>query len=121
MTKEPYASAERVFWVVDNGSSHRGQKAVERLQGPWPTLRLVQLPIHASWLNQIEIVFSIIQRKLLQPNQFDSTARLARALNEFEHYYNEIAEPFDWTFTSSDLADLLARIATHEPALALAA
>jgi transposase len=53
MTTEPYASATRVFWVVDNGSSHRGRSSVERLEGAWPNLRLVHLPIHASWLNQV--------------------------------------------------------------------
>jgi len=51
MTTEPYASASRVFWIVDNGSSHRGQASIDRLQGAWPTLRLIHLPIHASWLN----------------------------------------------------------------------
>ena len=117
MVKEPYASAKRVLWIVDNGSSHRGQKAVDRLEGRWANLRLVHLPVHASWLNQIEIV----QRKLLQPNDFDSTAQLARSLNEFERHYNELAEPFDWNFTSSDLADLLARLAAYEPTLSLAA
>ena len=121
MTKERYASSPRVFWIVDNGSSHRGQASIDRLEGRWPNLRLIHLPVHASWLNQIEIVFSIIQRKLLQPNDFDSTAQLARALNEFERFYNEIAEPFAWNFTSSDLADLLARLAAHEPALRVAA
>ena len=65
MSSEPYANAKRVFWIVDNGSSHRGQKAVERFEAEWPTLRLVQLPFYASWLNQIEIVFSVIQRKVL--------------------------------------------------------
>jgi hypothetical protein len=70
MSTAPYASAERVFWVVDNGSSHRGQASVDRLQGAWPNLRLVHLPIHAFWLNQIEIYFSIVQRKVLNPNDF---------------------------------------------------
>jgi hypothetical protein len=54
MTVEPYASARR---VVDNGSSHRGRASVERLEGAWPNLRLVHLPVHASWLNQVEIYF----------------------------------------------------------------
>jgi hypothetical protein len=72
MTREPYASASRVFWVVDNGSSHRGEKAVRRLASRWPNLILVHLPIHASWLNQVEIYFSILQRKVLTPNDFDS-------------------------------------------------
>ena len=62
MTSEPYASARRVFWVVDNGSSHAGQASIERLEGAWQNLRLIQLPIHASWLDQIELHFSILQR-----------------------------------------------------------
>ncbi len=125
MTKEPYASAPRVFWIVDNGSDHRGNASIDRLQGRWPTLILVHLPVHASWLNQVEIYHSILQRKLLAPNDFASTAELARALNDFERHYNEIAEPFDWTFTRDDLADLLTRIDKRERerefALALAA
>jgi hypothetical protein len=67
MTSEPYASAQRVFWIVDNDSSHRGQRSIDRLQGAWPSLVLVHLPVHASWLNQIEIYFSILQRKALTP------------------------------------------------------
>jgi len=123
MTKEPYASARRVFWIVDNGSDHRGKASIDRLQGRWPNLILVHLPVHASWLNQVEIYHSIIQRKLLNPNNFESTAELARALNDFEHRYNEIAQPFDWTFTRDDLANLLTRLDDHphDPPLTLAA
>ncbi len=121
MTKEPYASARRVFWIVDNGSSHRGQKSVERLRRRWPNLVLVHLPVHASWLNQIEIYYSIVQRKLLEPNDFDSLPELARTLNAFEHHWNEIAEPFGWNFTRDDLAAVLERLAAHEPQLQLAA
>jgi len=123
MTKEPYASARRVFWIVDNGSDHRGKASIKRLQGRWPTLILVHLPVHASWLNQVEIYHSIIQRKLLAPNDFASTTELARALNDFERHYNEIAKPFEWNFTRDDLADLLRRLDEHErvSALALAA
>jgi hypothetical protein len=123
MTKQPYASARRVFWIVDNGSDHRGEASIRRLEGRWPTLILVHLPVHASWLNQVEIYHSIIQRKLLEPNDFESTAELARALNEFEHHYNQIAKPFDWTFTRQDLAGLLDRLDQKErdPPLALVA
>ena len=74
MTREPYASAPRVFWIVDNGSDHRGKASVKRLQKRWRNLILVHLPVHASWLNQVEIYHSIIQRKLLAPNDFASTA-----------------------------------------------
>ena len=123
MTKEPYASARRVFWIVDNGSDHRGKASVKRLEGRWPTLVLVHLPVHASWLNQVEIYHSIIQRKLLDPNDFDDTTALARALNDFERHYNQIAQPFDWTFTRQDLAELLDRLDQRQsdPPLTLAA
>ena len=121
MTKQPYASARRVFWIVDNGSSHRGKKAVQRLEQRWPNLILVHLPVHASWLNQIEIYFSIVQRKVLEPNDFNNLADLARTLNAFEGHWNEIAEPFQWNFTRDHLAALITRLATHEPQLQLAA
>lgn len=73
MSREPYCSAQRVFWVVDNGSSHRGQASIDRLQGRWHNLVLVHTPVHASWLNQVEIYFSVVQRKVLTPNDFAST------------------------------------------------
>jgi hypothetical protein len=114
MTKQPYASARRVFWIVDNGSDHRGQKSIDRLQGRWPNLILVHTPVHGSWLNQVEIYHSIIQRKLLDPNGFDDTAAVARALNDFEHRYNEIAQPLDWNFTRADLAALMDRLDERE-------
>jgi transposase len=116
MTLEPYASARRVFWVVDNGSSHRGQASVDRLEGAWPNLRLIHLPIHASWLNQIEIVFSIIQRKVVNPNDFLDLDHIAERLAAFEDRYNATAEPFDWRFTRDDLNNLIERIAIHDPA-----
>jgi len=75
MTKEPYASARRVFWIVDNGSDHRGKASIKRLQGRRPTLILVHLPVHASWLNQVEIYHSIIQRKLLAPQRLHQHRR----------------------------------------------
>jgi hypothetical protein len=116
MTAEPYASAKRVFWVVDNGSSHRGQASIDRLEAAWPNLRLIHLPVHASWLNQIEIVFSIIQRKVVTPNDFTDPGQIAHRLAAFEHRYNAIGEPFDWRFTRNDLNDLLERIAQYDPA-----
>ena len=115
MTVEPYASARRVFWVVDNGSSHRGQTSVDRLESAWPNLRLIHLPVHASWLNQIEIVFSIIQRKVVTPNDFFDLDQIEMRLADFEDRYNQTAEPFDWTFTRDDLNEFLDRIAQHDP------
>jgi DDE superfamily endonuclease len=110
MSTAPYASAERVFWVVDNGSSHRGQASVDRLQGAWPNLRLVHLPVHASWLNQIEIYFSIVQRKVLNPNDFTDLGEVAHRLLAFQRRYEQTAVPFDWRFTRADLDDLLRRL-----------
>jgi transposase len=115
MTTEPYASARRVFWVVDNGSSHAGRASVERMRTAWPTAALVHLPVHASWLNQIEIVFSVIQRKVVKPGDFADLHALAQRLIAFEARYNLNAAPFDWRFTRADLADLLARIDAHQP------
>ena len=77
--------------------------------------------MHASWLNQLEIYFSIVQRKLLEPNDFDNLAELARTLNAFERHWNQIAEPFTWNFTRHDLATLIERLTAHEPQLQLAA
>ena len=78
MTQEPYRSAHRVFWIMDNCSAHRGPKAVQRIRSQWPNAILVHTPIHASWLNQIEIYFSIVQRKVLTPNDFLAALGLGR-------------------------------------------
>jgi transposase len=114
MTVEPYASATRVFWIVDNGSSHRGQASVDRLQGAWPNLTLVHLPVHASWLNQIEIYFSVVQRKVLTPNDFLDLAEVEQRLLGFQCRYQRAAVPFDWRFTRADLEQLLRRLDNHE-------
>src|SRR5271169_1430556 len=112
MSQEPYCSARRVFWIVDNGSSHRGLSAAKRLRERWPTIVLLHTPVHASWLNQIEIYFSIIQRKVLTPNDFKSLAEVEQRLLDFQGHYEPIAKPFQWTFTRRDLAKLLARLET---------
>jgi transposase len=114
MTQEPYASAKRVFWVVDNGSSHRGQAAIDRLARRFPTAVMVHTPVHASWLNQVEVYFSVVQRKVVSPNDFTDLAEVEYRLVDFEERYNATARPFRWTFTRDDLRDLLARISYHE-------
>ena len=116
MTTEPYATARRVFWVVDNGSSHRGQASIDRLQDRWPKLRLIHLPVHASWLNQVEIYFSVVQRKVISPNDFHTLNEVEARLLDFQQYYEQIATPFEWKFTKDDLNALLERIAAHEDA-----
>jgi hypothetical protein len=114
MTVPRYRDARRVFWIVDNGSSHRGARAVARLQRRYPNLMLVHGPIHASWLNQIEIYFSIVQRKVLTPNDFDGLAAVEHRLLAFQHRYEALARPFEWTFTRRDLAQLLAKLAIQK-------
>ena len=115
MTQEPYASARRVFWVVDNGSSHAGQVSVERMSHAWPNAQLVHLPVHASWLNQIEIFFSIVQRKVITPTNFTDLTELEARLLDFQTRYNATAGPFHWRYTKADLHAYLQRLAAHEP------
>jgi hypothetical protein len=116
MTVEPYRSARRVFWVVDNGSSHRGHAAAQRLRDAHPNARMIHLPVHASWLNQVEIYFSVVQRKVLTPNDFADLSAVAARLLAFQDHYEQIAGPFEWKFTKTDLRNLLARTAAHHTA-----
>jgi DDE superfamily endonuclease len=110
MSRRPYRHARRVFWIVDNGTAHRGPAAVRRLQTRFPNLVLVHGPVHASWLNQIEIYFSVLQRKVLTPNDFASLSALAQRILDFQRHYQRIARPFDWRFTRKDLAALLRKL-----------
>lgn len=116
-----------MFWIVDNGSSRRGGAAAERLTAAFPNAVLVHTPVHASWLNQVEIYFSPFQRKVVSPNDFTDLAQVADLLRAFEDRYNATAQPFQWKFTTSDLDDLLARLDRHtadhhaESSVALAA
>lgn len=110
MTQEPYRSADRVFWVTDNGSSHRGQSSINRLKGWYSNAIQVHTPIHASWLNQVEIYFSVLQRKALTPNDFESIEDLENRIIDFQTLYEEIAKPFEWKFTRKDLEKVLSNI-----------
>ncbi len=103
-----------MFWVLDNGSSHRGQASVRRLTEAYPRLVPVHLPIHASWLNQIEIYFSILERKVLTPAGAPSLDELAARILAFQSHYELLANPFEWKFTRADLARLLDRLAMRE-------
>jgi transposase len=114
MTTEPYASASRVFWIVDNGSSHRGAASIKRMTKAWPNARLIHLPVHASWLDQAEIYFSVVQRKVVTPNDFTDTGQIRDRLAAFQTRYNAVAKPFNWKFTRTDLDALLDRIDAHE-------
>jgi hypothetical protein len=110
MSRPPYQKARRVFWIVDNGSAHRGQPSIDRLQSRYPNLTLVHGPIHASWLNQIEIYFSVLQRKALTPNDFPSLSALENRILAFQSYFETIAKPFEWKFTRKDLNRLIDKI-----------
>lgn len=110
MSVEPYSKARRVFVIVDNGSAHRGQASIRRLQGRYKNLILVHTPVHASWLNQAEIYFSIVQRKVLAPNNFPDLSTLEQQLLAFGRRYEQIAAPFQWKFTRTDLDHLANRL-----------
>lgn len=105
MSQEPYASADRVFWIVDNGSSHHPSTFPDRLRENYPNAIAVHLPIHASWLNQIEIYFSILQRKALTPNDLANRQQMETRIIGFGDRYNLTAKPFNWRFTRAKLED----------------
>jgi transposase len=116
MSQPEYKDAPRVFVIVDNGSDHRGQAAVKRLHDAWPNAIMIHTPVHASWLNQAEIFFSITQKKVISPNDFASLDELAGTLLAFVDRYNQAARPFNWKFTAADLTRLLDRISAREHA-----
>jgi hypothetical protein len=118
MKTEPYRSAKRVFWVVDNGSSHRGQAAIDRLGKSYRKAMLVHTPVHASWLNQVEIYFSIIQRKVLTPNDFADLEEVERRLRLYEELTNREPRPFEWKFNRAALQAFLAKLEAKKALLA---
>jgi len=121
MCQEPYRRARRVFWIIDNGPSHKGKSCVRRQRNAWKNLIPVHLPVHASWLNQIEIYFSIVQRKVLTPNDFRSLAEAADTILRFQNRYQQIARLFDRKFTKEDLTRLLSKLSAAPSPSALAA
>ncbi|WP_395298316.1 hypothetical protein ACF9IK_36290 [Kitasatospora hibisci] len=113
MSQEPYGSAERVFWIADNGSSQPGQKAADRLTAAFPNTVMVHTSVHASWPDQVEIYFSVVQRKVVSPDDFTDLTQVGDRLRAFEDRYNATAQPFRWKLTTSDLDDLRARLDRH--------
>lgn len=114
MQQKPYRTAKRVFWVTDNGSSHRGKASCIRLSKWYPNAIQVHTPIHASWLNQVEIYFSVIQRKLLTPNDFPDLATLKTGILNFQEHYEKISKPFKWKFTKEDMKNILSKISNNQ-------
>lgn len=110
MRLKTYRKARRVFWITDNGSSHRPSTFPELLKSHYPNAISVHLPIHASWLNQIEAFFSIIQRRLLSIPHALGIGPLDHQIMSFIERYNTTAKPFNWRFTTIDLKAKLAAI-----------
>jgi DDE superfamily endonuclease len=110
MERPEYRDAPRVFWVVDNGSSHRGEAARLRWLQAYPNAILVHTPVHASWLNQVEIYFSLVQRKVLTPNNFANWAEVETRLRLYEELTNRHPRPFDWRFDRRKLGEFLRRM-----------
>jgi transposase len=88
--------------IVDNLSAHSTPKVVEFL-GEHPHVHLHYTPTHASWLNQVELFFSILERRLLRRGEFTSVDDLARRIIEFIKDYNRRAAPFRWTYDGRPL------------------
>jgi DDE superfamily endonuclease len=110
MERPEYARARRAFWVVDNGSSHRGEASAKRVEKAYPTAIPVHTPVHASWLNRVEIYFSIVQRKVLTPNDFADLAAVEQRLRLYEELTNRYPRPFDWKFDRRKLMTFLRRL-----------
>jgi hypothetical protein len=118
LAEEPYRSGERLCWMVDNGSSHRGEAAKKRLRQVDPRILLVHTPVHASWLNQVESYFAIIQRKVLTPHDFADLEAVRLRLALYEELSNQNPMPFQWKFDRAKLTALFAKIEARRRALA---
>lgn len=105
MGQAPYSAADRVFWIVDGGPSHHPNTSPARLQATYANITVVHLPTHASWLNQIEIYFSILTRKALTPMDLPYKQAVKERILGFQGRYNENAKPFRWNFTRDDLLE----------------
>lgn len=114
MDQEPYSSGERIFWIADNGSSHRGASSKERMREIDSRITLLHTPIHASWLNQVEIYFSIIQRKVLNPNDFENLDGVRQRLALYEELSNKNPKPFSWNFDRKKLSNFLKKLEHHD-------
>jgi hypothetical protein len=84
------------------------------LQEKYPTAIGLYLPTGASWLNQIELYFSVLTRKALTGGSFHSVDAVENRITEFEELWNGSPEPFEWTYTRDDLTRLLERLPTIE-------
>ena len=107
---------QTIALVLDNGSTHASKQLpgfveeLARASEGTLTMQLYWLPTNASWLDQIEIWFSILQRKLLQPNHFYNLNELKLAISDFIARYNQTAQPLKWSYTVEQLEH---KLSTH--------
>jgi hypothetical protein len=105
---------QTVALVLDNGSTHAPKQLARWVQQLATTtegklrMQLYWLPVNASWLDQLEIWFSLLQRKLLQPNHFCGLDELEQAIQNFITRYNQTAKPLKWSYTAEQLEHKLA-------------
>lgn len=107
--------ADRIFLIVDNGGAHHPSTSPARIQAQFPQVITLHLPVHSSWLNQVELFFSIVHRKVLTPANFSSLAELKQRLHWFEWLYNTSAAPFNWKFDRVKLKEFMKKLAKYEP------
>lgn len=113
MNSEPYCSARRAFWIVDSGSSHNGQRSIDRMSAAWPNATLVHLPVHTSWLDQIEVC-SRSSSASHPTGRLRRPRRAGRPAGAVRGPLQRHRRPFDWRFTTTDLARLLERLDAHQ-------
>jgi hypothetical protein len=99
----------RVFWGADNGSSHRGEASVRRLRAAYSNAILVHTPVNARWRKQVEVYCSLLQRKVLTPNDSADLQELELRSRLYEERTRREPRPFDGRFTKHDLFNLLQR------------
>jgi transposase len=104
LTEIDQATAEHlnIHLVMDNGSSHTS-KATRAWLAAHPRFQVTYTPKHASWLNMVEIFFSILTRRLLRRGEFTSRDHLARKILKFITAYDRTARPFRWSYDGRPL------------------
>jgi transposase len=110
------SSMRRIFLVLDNLSVHKGKQVQTWLQSH-PRFVCFFVPVHCSWMNQVEQWFSILQRKRLRISDFSDLDHLAERLLAFVVEWNAHAHPFNWSTESA--AMVMAKYQTqklHVPA-----
>jgi transposase len=112
MTHPICQRADRVFWITDNGGAHHPNTFTWWLKQQYSNVEGLHLPLGASWLNQIELYFSVLARKALSGDSFASVDAVTDRITGFEHRWNRDPEPFDWTYTNEQLSELLETLPT---------